>query len=157
MKLRLWVTAEGADDMDLFVALQKLDESGKFLPTLILDEPYPGAPGLMRVSHRELDERESTPYQPVQTHRREQLLKPKEIVPVDIEIYPSSRIWHAGEQLRVVVSGRYLRDGWGWFEPFAWDLRNKGDHIIYTGAEYDSHLLVPVVPPKRKARNYVHR
>src|SRR5690606_19350415 len=28
MKLKLWVSAEGADDMDLFVALQKRDASG---------------------------------------------------------------------------------------------------------------------------------
>lgn len=157
MKLRLWVEAAGATDMDLFVAVQKLDERGNFLPTLILGERYPGAPGLMRVSHRELDEKRSTPYQPFQTHRREQLLAPGEIVPVDIEIYPSSRIWHASEQLRVVVSGHYLRDGWGWFEPFSWDLRNKGEHIIHSGGAYDSYLLAPVVPPKLAARNYVCR
>lgn len=157
MKLRLWVEAEGSNDMDLFVAVQKLDADGSFLPTLILGEKYPGQPGLLRVSHRERDEKESTPHQPVHTHRRPQLLEPKQIVPVDIEIYPSSKIFHAGERIRVVVSGHYLRDGWGWFEPFKWDLRNKGDHLIYTGGEYDSHLLVPVVPPKLQAGSYKHR
>ena len=34
MKLHLWVEAEGNDDMDLFVAVQKLDQSGKWLPTM---------------------------------------------------------------------------------------------------------------------------
>jgi predicted acyl esterase len=156
MKLRLWVEADGADDMDLFVAVQKADEQGNFLPTLVLGEPHPGAPGLLRVSHRELDEERSTPYQPVHTHRREQLLKPKEIVPVNIEIWPSSKIWHAGQHLRVVVSGHYVRKE-GWFEPFAWDLCNTGHHIIHTGGKYDSHLLVPVIPPKYTADDYVHR
>jgi putative CocE/NonD family hydrolase len=156
MKLRLWVEADGADDMDLFVAVQKADEQGNFLPTLVLGEPHPGAPGLLRVSHRELDEERSTPYQPVHTHRREQLLKPKEIVPVDIEIWPSSKIWHAGQHLRVVVSGHYVRKE-GWFEPFAWDLCNRGHHIIHTGGKYDSHLLVPVIPPKYTADDYLYR
>ena len=109
----------------------------------------------MRVSHRELDQELSTPDHPVHTHRREQLLKAKEIVPVEIEIYPSSRIWHAGEQLRVLVSGHYAREGW--FEPFAWDLRNRGSHVIHTGGNYDSHLLVPVVPPKYTADSYAYR
>ncbi|MGD0024409.1 MAG: CocE/NonD family hydrolase [Xanthobacteraceae bacterium] len=156
MKLRLWVAAEGTDDMDLFVAVQKADEKGNFIPTFVLDEPHPGAPGLLRVSHRELDEKMSTPHQPVHTHRREQRLKPKEIVPVDIEIWPTSKLWHAGQQLRVVVSGHYVREP-GWFEPFAWETRNKGNHIIYTGGKYDSHLLVPEIPPKYTAGAYVQR
>ena len=46
-------------------------------------------------------------------------------------------------------SGRYLREP-GWYEPFYWDLRNKGQHIIHTGGKYDSHLLVPVIPPRYK-------
>ena len=156
MKLRLWVEADGADDMDLFITVQKLDEEGEQIPLLILGRPHPGLPGKLRVSLRELDEKQSTPYRPFHAYRREQLLKQGEIVPVDIEIWPTSIIWHAGQQIRVVVSGHYIREP-GWFEPFAWDLRNRGKHIIHTGGKYDSHLLVPVVPPKYKAGAYVRR
>jgi len=156
LKLRLWVEADGANDMDLFVYVRKLDEEGQWLPTLILDEPWPGIIGKMRVSRRELDEETSTPFQPRYTYRKEEFLKPGEIVPVEIEIWPSSMIWHAGQQLSVVVAGHYIRRP-GWFEPFAWDLRNKGNHIIHTGGRYDSHLLIPVVPPKYQAGNYVYR
>lgn len=145
MKLHLWVEADGADDMDLFITVQKLNDKGNFLPTLVLGQPYPGASGLLRVSQRELDEVRSTPFEPFLIHRREQLLKPKEIVPVEIGIWPSSKFWHAGQQLRVVVSGHYIRAP-GWFEPFAWDLRNRGEHIIHTGGKYDSYLLVPKIP-----------
>ncbi|MGA2463443.1 MAG: CocE/NonD family hydrolase [Thermodesulfobacteriota bacterium] len=147
LKLRLWVEADGSDDMDLFVTVQKLDEKGAFVPLKLIGEPHPGLPGKLRVSHRELDEEQSTVYQPIHTHRREQLLKPGEIVPVEIEIWPTSLLWHAGQQLRLVVSGHYIREP-GWFEPFAWDLRNRGYHIIHTGEKYDSHLLVPVIPSK---------
>ena len=148
MKLRLWVEADGADDMDLFVSVQKLDEKGNFVPPFTLRQPHPGFCGKLRVSHRELDEEHSTPYQPVHTHLREQLLKPGEIVPVEIEIWPMSMFWHAGQQLRVIVSGHYLREPECWYEGYKWELRNKGDHIIYTGGKYDSHLLVPVIPRK---------
>ena len=131
--------------MDLFVAIQKLDEDGNFLPTLVLGKPHPGAPGLLRVSHRELDKERSTPSEPFLTHRREQPLKPKEIVPVEIGIWPSGKFWHAGQQLRVVISGNYIREP-GWFEPFGWELRNRGSHIIHTGGKFDSYLLVPKIP-----------
>ncbi len=155
MKLRLWVEAEGNDDMDMFIAVQKLDEEGNWLPVNVLGEPHPGAWGKMRVSHRELDPKLSTSFQPVQAHLKEERLKPGEIVPVDIEIWPHSRIWHRGQQLRVLVSGHYVREGW--FEPFFWDTNNKGNHVIHSGGRYDSYLQIPVIPPKYVAGDYVYR
>ncbi|WP_273735299.1 CocE/NonD family hydrolase [Mycolicibacterium septicum] len=143
MKLRLWVEARDADDMDLFVAVQKTDAEGTFVPVDYLGFPHAGALGLLRVSHRELDEKRSTPFAPVTAHLNEQLLEPGQIVPVDIAIWPSSRVWFPGERLRVVVGGR--RDP-AWFLPFAWELRNRGEHVIHAGGKYDSHLLVPVIP-----------
>ncbi|HXJ16701.1 MAG TPA: CocE/NonD family hydrolase [Candidatus Polarisedimenticolia bacterium] len=155
MKLRLWVEAEGSDDLDLFVAVQKLDSAGKWLPLLVLGKRHPGVPGKLRVSLRELDKEQSTEFQPVYPFRNPQMLKPGEIVPVEIEIWPTSRMWHRGEQLRVEVSGHYEREDW--FEPFAWQTRNKGQHVIHSGGKYDSHLLVPYVPPKYVAGDYVRR
>jgi predicted acyl esterase len=88
-------------------------------------------------------------------HRSEKKLKPGEIVPIDVEFYPHSRMWHKGQQLRLRIAGRYIREGW--FEPFSWDTDNKGEHIIHTGGEYDSYLQIPVIPPKYQAGNYVYR
>lgn len=148
LKLRLWVEARGSDDMDIFVAVQKADADGRTVPTLVIGEPHPGAPGLLRVSHRELDEERSTASEPVHTHQSEQLLSDGEIVPVDIPVGPTSRFFRAGERLRVVVSGHYVREP-GWIEPFAWDTRNRGEHVIHTGGDFDSHLLVPTIPSVR--------
>jgi predicted acyl esterase len=155
LKAHLWVEADGHDEMDLFLTLQKLDESGEFLPTLVLGEPHPGAWGRLRVSHRALDPDLSTDYQPVHSHLAEEKLKPGEIVPVEIEIYPLSRIWHKGQRLRLQIAGRYFREGW--FEPFRWDTDNKGNHVIHTGGHYDSYIQIPVVPPKYRAGDYVYR
>jgi uncharacterized protein len=155
MKLHMWVEADGHDDMDLFITVRKLDAADNWLPVSILGEPHPGAWGWMRVSRRELDEKVSTDYQPVQAHQRDLKLKPGEIVPVDVEIWPTSRIWHKGEQLELVVTGHYIREGW--FEPLVWATNNKGNHIIHTGGKYDSFLQVPVIPPKFVAGDYVYR
>lgn len=152
MKLKLWVEVEGADDMDLFVAIQKRDAAGSpvgFHFYAFYDNG-PVALGWLRASHRELDEKRSTPWQPVHSHTREQLLQPGEVVPVEIEIWPSSALYRAGESLRVVVKGMDIyRDALPNL-PFARheDLRNRGVHVIRAGGAYDSHLLIPVVPAK---------
>lgn len=154
-KVRLWVEADGSDEMDLFITLLKLDEKGEWLPTNVMGQPHPGHWGKLRVSQRALDSELSTDFQPVQSHRAHEKLKPGEIVPVDIAIYPFSRIWHKGEQLRLQIAGRYFREGW--FEPFAWELQNKGRHVIHTGGPYGSYLQIPVVPPKYQAGDYLCR
>ncbi len=156
MKLRLWVEAEGNDDMDIFVSVRKLDEKGQWLPITSLEQPtYPGAFGKIRASRRELDPKWSTDFQPVTACRKEEKLKPGEIVPVDIEIWPHSRIWHKGQQLRVQLSGFY--DIENWFIAPVYGVLNKGNHIIHSGGKYDSYLQIPVIPPKYQAGDYIYR
>ena len=155
MKLHLWVEAEAADDMDLFVAIQKLDADGKFVPTSVIGAPHPGTVGRLRVSLRELDEKKSTDFNPVQTYAHPEKLSEGEIVLVDVEIWPISRMWHKGEQLRVEIMGHFEREDW--FEPFDYDTINQGKHIIWAGGKYDSYLQVPVIPPKYIAGDYIYR
>lgn len=160
MYLHLYVAAESYNDMDMFINIQKADADGNWIPWYTLNEPHPGAWGKCRISHRELDPKEcqvvkGTMVQPVMAHRRELKVEPGEIVPVDIEIVPSARIWHKGEKLRVQIAGHYIREGW--FEPLAWDTDNHGRQIIYTGGQYESFIQVPVIPPKYKAGDYTYR
>lgn len=155
IKAHLWVEADGHDEMDLLLTVLKLDQDGEWLPTSVLGLPHPGAWGRLRVSHRALDESLSTDYQPVQSHRAEEKLSPGQIVPVDIAFYPHGRIWHAGETLRLRVTGRYIREDW--FEPFSWDTDNRGRHVIHTGGKYDSYLQIPVIPPKHQSGTYIYR
>lgn len=136
----------GPNYMDLFINVQKLSTDGTFLPITLFGEPHPGVWGKMRVSRRKLDEKLSTDYCPVQAHTCEEKLEPGQIVPVDIEIVPTSRFWHKGQQIRVQIAGRYIREDW--FEPLTWDTDNKGRHIVYTGGRYESFLQIPVVPPR---------
>jgi predicted acyl esterase len=149
MKLKLWVEAQGCDDMDLFVAVEKVDKAG-----YVVQFPYFGnhddggvALGWLRVSHHELDAARSTPWQPVHKHTGEIKLKPGEIVPVEIELWPSGTSFEKGEKLRLIVQGSDIHaHPEGGHTMLHKSTVNKGKHIIYTGGLYDSHLLVPVIP-----------
>jgi len=151
MKLRLWVEADGADDMDLFVAIQKFDRNGKYVPFAAFSalEDGPVALGWLRASHRELDLERSTPYQPWLLHRQQLKLKPRVPVPVEIEIWPSGTRFAAGERLRVVVQGSDIYKYARWIVLARHPKTiNAGTHVIHTGGKYDSHLLIPVISQK---------
>jgi hypothetical protein len=151
MKLKLWASAEAADDMDLFVGIQKLDRRGHVVPFAFWTQfdDGPVALGWLRASHRELDPARSTEYQPVLAHQRELKLTQREIVPLEIEIWPSGTRFAAGETLRLVVQGT---DIYKYPRPVNADRHedsaNRGHHVIHTGGKFDSHLLVPVIPEK---------
>ena len=151
LKLRLWVQADGADDMDLFVLVEKLDAGGDLLDprndvSRMYDTAPPGAPGRLRVSLRELDRKRSMHFLPVQSFNENDYLRPGQIVPVDIAIYPEAVLWHAGQQLRLVVAGHVI-DPYDEIDDVP--TINEGDHIIHTGRKYKSYLQLPIIPPKR--------
>ncbi len=152
--LKLWVQAEGSNDMDLFAALQKIDANGEQvgLTFYAFYEYGPVALGWQRVSHRALDPERSTPERPVHLHTSEELLSAEEIVPVEIEFWPSSTLFRAGETLRLVIAGQdiYRREeGVPLPFPMHEETRNKGMHVIYTGGKHDSVLRLPVIPPRQ--------
>ncbi|MCJ1779411.1 CocE/NonD family hydrolase [Mammaliicoccus sciuri] len=151
MKLKLWVSAEEADDMDLFVGIKKINKQGEEVnfPDFNHIEHGQVATGWLRVSHRELDIEKSTPLQPWHKHETELKLAKDEIVPVEIEILPSSTLFKKGEQLQVVVKASEVVKGNstpGLKTRYEHEETvNKGVHNIYAGHKYDSHLLIPVI------------
>jgi predicted acyl esterase len=77
------------------------------------------------------------------------LLSPGEIVPVEIEIWPSGTMVNAGEQMRVIVMGKDTfppSNDHGSGIAFHPVTRNTGRHIIHTGGQYDSHIMLLVIP-----------
>ena len=149
--LTLWVEADGSDDMDLFVALQKLDAKGEVVGFTFYAfyENGPIALGWQRVSHRALDLDKSTPERPVHPHTHEEPLAPAECVPVAIELWPFSARFAAGETLRLVIAGADIyRPEQGVMLPFPLheQTRNRGAHIFRTGEGRESFLLLPFIP-----------
>jgi predicted acyl esterase len=147
MKLKLWVSTSEGDNMDLFVGVKKLDAQGEEVSFYAKTGYTLGhvAMGWLRVSERDLDQDISTPWQPVLTHENPQPISPDEVVPVEIEILPSSTLFREGESLQLVIQGADLFE----HPVLAHENSNEinlGTHSIHTGSAYDSHLLVPVIP-----------
>jgi len=146
MKLKLWVSADGSDDMDLFVGIKKFDRRGKevYMADFNHHEQGQVATGWLRVSHRERDVEKSTPFQPWLKHERLLKLKEGEIVPAEIEIMPSSTLFRVGEGLELVIQGSEIITTGHRYQHK--ETVNKGRHIIHAGGKHDSHLLVPLIP-----------
>jgi hypothetical protein len=115
-----------------------------------MSEDGPVALGWQRVSHRALDSARSRPEMPVHPHDREDRLKPGDIVPVDVEIWPSSTRFAVGETLRLVIAGRDTVKPSVPNAPFALHehTRNQGTHVIHTGGRFESWLQIPLIPPQ---------
>ncbi len=103
MNLHLFVEAEGSDDMELHVTVEKLDENGNQIPDRMTGQPIQSE-GYLRVSQRALDKKKSTPSEPVLLNDREELLTAGEVAEVNIGIWPMGMIYHKGEQLLLTVS-----------------------------------------------------
>ncbi len=150
MNLKLWVAAEDANDLDLFVAIKKIDASGKevgFSGYNCIPNDV-AAKGWLRISHRELDVERSSEGQPYHRHRQMQKVSPGEIVPVEIEIWPSSTLFEAGSSLQLIVQGYDQLD----YPAFAHgDLVNHGQHRIFTGGPHASALVIPVIASRNEA------
>jgi predicted acyl esterase len=149
MGLKLWVSPEDADDMDIFVTLKKLDRNDKevFFDAWLLQGRYPVAFGWLRLSHRKLDKKKSTPWEPYQRQVTGpgEKVKAGKVVACQVPILPSGTLFRNGETLRLIISGIY---GGGEIEnvPFGFNASvTRGMHSIYTGSRYGSYLLVPIV------------
>ncbi len=158
-KAHLWVEARGADDMDLFVLVQKLDAQGTPLQQFTVPNHnarvhdvtdhgatvlrYKGSDGRLRVSARHLDDKLSTDDVPAHSFDRVEKLSPGEVVDIQIDLLPIGWAFHPGEQLRFVISSRNLL---GTIMPGIGEYTgaNSGQHVIHTGGSHASYLQLPI-------------
>ena len=149
MGLRLWVSVEGSDDVNLFAGVEKWS-NGIYIP-------FEGAYGFgrdrvttgwQRASLRELDLAASTPQEPVHTFLHPQPLSPGEIVPVDIALGPSATLFRRGESLRLVVAGRWLapRNPLTGHFPAWYQPSDRAHCTVHWGPDRPSALRVPIIP-----------
>jgi predicted acyl esterase len=159
-KANLWVEARGADDMDLFVLIQKLDRFGSPLQQFTAHNQsarihdltdhgatvlrYKGSDGRLRVSTRHLDDNLSTDDVPAHSFDRIEKLAPGEVVNIEIDLLPIGMAFHPGEQLRFIISSRNLS---GTLMPGIAEYvgANSGQHVIHTGGKYASYLQLPIL------------
>jgi len=130
IKLKAWVSSE-TEDMDIFAFLKKVYPDGR-VETVTR--------GVLKVSHRALDPEQTTPLRPWHSHTREDKLTPGEVVPVEVEIWPTSMVWQAGTRLRLDIQ---VSDTRHYFSAY-----NIGTNSLYLGGDRASYLQIPVVPAK---------
>lgn len=169
MKARLCVQLEKGNDQDIFVAVERLDRRGRPIAARTIPVPNPllarllrlihrtgrvkplnllfptRSKGSLRLSQRETDPVLSTPDRPVPSFRQEQPVPPGSIVEVEISINPVGMTLRQGETLRLIVAGHNL-------DPTPLPglkhdpVVGTAHFTIWSGAEFDSHLLVPLRP-----------
>ena len=76
----------------------------------------------------------STPLRPWHSHTRIQKLRSGEIVPLEIEVWPSATLFEAGSTVLLTIQGH---DAAGYPAFGHRQLVNSGWHIIFTGGPYD--------------------
>ncbi|MCV7411731.1 hydrolase [Mycobacterium florentinum] len=149
MAARLWVELEGCDDANLFVGVEKW-RHGRYVG---FEGSYGYGrdrvtTGWQRVALRALDPALSQPWEPVPRCTEPQPLSGGEVVAVDVALGPSATQFRAGEQLRLVVAGRWLcpTNPLIGQMPAAYANSAKGRITLHWGPRYDAHLLIPEIP-----------
>jgi uncharacterized protein len=148
MVARLWVELDGCDDANLFVGVEKWRD-GRFVE---FEGSYGYgrdrvSTGWQRVALRALDPELSKPWEPVATCTEPQPLSAGEVVAVEVALGPSATLFRAGEQLRLLVAGRWLcqRNPLIGQMPAAYRNSPRGRVTLHWGPSYDAHLLIPEI------------
>ena len=164
-KLHLSIALADHDDGDVFAGLKKIDRLGNVVNLVFftVHECGPLTIGCQRVSHRELVAEKSTEYQPFLRHEKLLPLGPETVqvqssessleamkskgkfCELDIELLPfTGRIRH-GESIELVIQGTDIVQ----MEPALVQKHeetvNKGDHVVYSGGECQSYIVLPFV------------
>jgi predicted acyl esterase len=145
MALRVAVELVGAADCNLFVGIEKW-RGGRFV---CFEGSYGFGldhvtSGWLKLSHRALDSAQSRPFGPVHTHTEPRPVKPGEVVTAEIALRPSATLFRPGDELHLVVRGR-----WPWARnpltgafPAAYEASPDVEVVLHLES---ARLLIPRV------------
>jgi len=169
--LKLFASSS-TSDADFFIVLRVFTGDLKEIVFQGAIDPHtPIAQGWLRASHRKLDKKLSKPYRPYHTHDEKQPLKKGQRVELDIEIWPSSIVVPAGYRVGLSIRGKdyeYGGTSGGKLSNFKNELKGCGPFLhddprdrppaifggttsLYFGRGKEPFLLLPVIPPKKRA------
>ncbi len=170
--LKLYISSS-TTDADIFAVLRVFSPDLKEVTFQGAIDPHtPVGQGWLRASHRALDKKLSLPYRPYHTHAKKQPLKPGEVVPLDIEIWPTSIVVPAGYRIALSVRGKdyvYPGGSGGRLSNFKNELIGCGPFLhddprdrppglfdgvtaLHFGGAARPHLLLPIIPARKKAK-----
>jgi predicted acyl esterase len=166
MAARLHVSSS-TTDADLFVVFRVFTPDLREVVFMGAIDPHtPIAQGWLRASHRKLDAELTKEYRPYHAHDQAQPLAPGQVVPLDIELWPTSIVVLAGHRLALTVRGRdyeWQSSTGARLSNFKNELRGCGPFLhddprdrppdifggrttLHTGPQQPAYVLLPVVP-----------
>ncbi|MGW2282909.1 CocE/NonD family hydrolase [Streptomyces sp. NPDC001770] len=154
-KAVLWISST-SEDMDIYVSVRVLDEENREIdfcgPALIPGGSarfQPLAKGWLKASHRTLDLERSTAFRPKHTHLRDDHapLKSDEIVPVEVEIVPTTGLVRRGHRIRIDIQP-YTGAGHGLRHAYDASYHDGAQNTIHTGPRHPSYVQLPVLPAR---------
>lgn len=138
----LWISSSTAD-ADFFLVLNAIDPAGKLVE--LRDHRAgltPMTVGWLRASHRAIDPKRSTPWQPYHTHTSSEPLIPDQIYKVDVELCPTSLHLPAGSKLCLTIKGNSPAHN----DPVDRPVELFNNIVtIYNAPNMKSQLLIPVI------------
>jgi uncharacterized protein len=164
--VKLYVSSS-TSDADIFVVLRVFSLDLKEVVFRGAIDPHtPVGQGWLRASHRELDNKLSKPYRPYHSHRSKQPLKPGAVVPLDVEIWPTSIVVPAGYRVALTIRGKdyvYPGGSGGRQSNFKNELTGCGPFLhddprdrpgdvfsgvtsLHCGGAARPYLLLPIIP-----------
>lgn len=159
--VKLWMSCDEHDDMDVNIQIRKIDANGKLLTSLNYPCPVPaekvadtnvakflGCDGMLRASHRV--SKEIVDGLPRYKHDRNEKIHPGTIVELEIPLWPIGMVFESGEGIVLRVAGHELRLP----ELKVLEIKepvddNVGRHRIHTGKQWDSCLMLPVITGRK--------
>lgn len=150
------------DDLDVVVQIRKISRTGELLEHLNYPCPVPleevpntniskalGPQGMLRASHSVSREPGTSKNEVLYKHDRREPIKPGSVVCLDITLWPMGMVFAEGEGIMLRVSGHDMAYPEILpIKPTKATDENLGTHVIHTGGQYNSHLIIPVIPPK---------
>ena len=127
------------DDTNWIAALYDVDEHGM--------EELLGK-GNLKASHRAMDKSKSKPWQPYHPHTSSEPVVPGEVYEYAIEIAPIANMFKAGHRIKLEIKSMVSPKDPEFlihFHPLLCSSRTTV-HRIYRSKEYESHLVLPIVP-----------
>ncbi|KAK5060100.1 hypothetical protein LTR84_009984 [Exophiala bonariae] len=171
-KVKLYMSCDDLDDLDVYVILRKLDVDGQAL--LHYNIPfvnqkdgtkpedidqlnvykYVGPNGRLRASKRQISEEPGLTVEMIAKKDPTEIWYPYnqvakvpkgEVVETEIAIWPGGMVFGAGEGLRLEAKGHdpVIPEKPEMFQSMV--NQNRGRHKIHTGGHYLSQLLVPLL------------
>ena len=147
MALKLYIEVQDASDASIFAGIRKI-RNGK---QVVFEGSYGFGydlvtKGWQRASLRKVNTETRRPWSPQHDFAVEQLVQPHEIIELEFSLLPSATFFKQGDVLRLDIQGHwFFRRNPLLYGPAYYEKSAKGTCVIYSGGDFDSHLLLPLI------------